>query len=49
MHSKWQLLWMSGLSQDEGGQVDAISKQIVPKFGGITKLVRYALNGIDPL
>ena len=40
---------MSSFSQDKGGQVDAISKEMVPKFGGTTKLICHALNGIDPL
>ena len=48
-YSSWQLLWMSSLSQDKSGQVDAISKEMVPEFGGTTKLIRCALNSMDPL
>ena len=40
---------MSGLSQGKGGQIDAVSKEIVPKFAEATKLVRNSLKSIDPL
>ena len=41
--------WGGILSQDKVGEVYTISKQVMPKFGGATKLVGNSLSCIHPL
>ena len=42
-------MWGGSLSQDKIGEVDAISKEVLPKLGGATKLVGNSLSCIRPL
>ena len=45
----WRPVWRRSLSQDKIGEVYTISKEVMAKFGGTTKLVGNSLNCTHPL